>query len=227
MMNNNIDFDIIKRYCEDNFDKKDISYIYSLFSENEKEKIFQQYIKDDFFTYLKNDTVKRKNLSRVLGRIHHKIHIDERRKKHSTINFIYKWYSAIAAILLIPLLVAGYIWITANKSEQLVAEDEFVTSTIHAPLGSRINFTLPDGTVGWLNSGSSLTYNIPFNTNRNVSILGEVWFDVIKNGQHPFEVNTGTSKIEVLGTKFNISAYPEEKYVEVVLEEGKVKFSRF
>jgi hypothetical protein len=39
--------------------------------------------------------------------------------------------------------------------------------------------------------------------------------------------NTGTSKIEVLGTKFNISAYPEEKYVEVVLEDGKVKFSRF
>ena len=224
-MNNNIDFDIIKRYCEENFDKKDIPYIYSLFSENEKDEIFQQYMKDDFFNYIKTEPEERKNLSHVLSQIHRKIHKKRKRNKLTLVSFIYRWYSAIAAIFLIPVIVAGYIWLTANESEPLVAENEIVTTTIHAPLGSRINFILPDGTAGWLNSGSSLTYNIPFSKNRNVSVLGEVWFDVIKDGQHPFEVNSGNSKIEVYGTKFNISAYPDEKYVEVVLEEGKVAFS--
>ena len=54
---------------------------------------------------------------------------------------------------------------------------------------------------------------------------GEAWFHVAKDKYHPFEITAGKSTVKVLGTKFNMNAYPEEKYVEVVLEEGKVEFT--
>jgi len=111
--------------------------------------------------------------------------------------------------------------ITANT----VTTEKPVTTTLFAPMGSRVSFALPDGTKGWLNSGSSLEYQIPFSRNRQVSINGEAWFHVAKDEAHPFEITGGKSTVKVLGTKFNMSAYPEEKYVEVVLEEGKVEFT--
>ena len=230
-MSNKLDFDIIKQYCEGNFDEKDILYIYSLFSDYEKDANFKEHIKDDFFSYLKTESKRKKNLSHLLDRIHHTINTNEYREKRTPLKYIYKWYSAVAAILIFPIIITGYIWFSSNNSNHIdvvasvVEEEELITSTIHAPLGSRISFTLPDGTVGWLNSGSSLTYSIPFNNNRKVSVSGEVWFDVNKNEQYPFEVYSGTSKIKVTGTKFNVSAYPEEEYVEVILEEGSVIFS--
>ena len=230
-MSNKLDFDVIKRYCEGNFDEKDTRYIYSLFSDYEGDADFQKHIKDEFFSYLKTESKEKNDLSHILDQIHHAISKNKDREKQTPLKFIYKWYSAAAAVLLLPIIIAGYIWFSSNNSKHIdiaavAAEEELITSTIHAPLGSRINFTLPDGTVGWLNSGSSLTYSIPFKNNRNVSVAGEVWFDVNKNEQYPFEVCTGTSKIEVTGTKFNVSAYPEEEYVEIILEEGSVIFSR-
>jgi ferric-dicitrate binding protein FerR (iron transport regulator) len=92
-------------------------------------------------------------------------------------------------------------------------------------MGSRINFSLPDGTTGWLNSGSTLGYSIPFTTNRKIKLSGEAWFDVAHDAENPFEITSGKSTIKVFGTKFNLNAYPDEKYVEVALEEGKVSFS--
>ena len=229
-MSDKFDFNIIKQYCEGNFDKKDIQYIYSLFFDYEEDADFQEHVKDEFFSYLKTESKGKKDLSHLLGRIHHTINKNEDREKRTPLKRIYKWYSAAAAVLLLPIIIAGCIWFTANNSKQIqlagvAVEEELITSTIHAPLGSRISFTLPDGTVGWLNSGSTLTYSMPFKNNRNVSVSGEAWFDVYKNEQYPFEVSTGTSKIEVTGTKFNVSAYPEEEYVEVILEEGSVIFS--
>lgn len=229
-MDNKFDFDIIRRYCEGNFDKEDIQYIYSLFSDYENDIGFQKYIKGEFLNYINTEPAEEVNISNLLGIIHGVINKNESRKKQAHLKCIYKWYSAVAAILLLPVIIAGYIWFdTVNKSKNvvLVAEEESVTlTTIHAPLGSRISFTLPDSTVGWLSGGSYLTYGIPFANNRNVNISGEVWFDVNKNEQYPFKVYSGTSLIEVTGTKFNLSAYPEEDYVEVILEEGGVIFSQ-
>jgi ferric-dicitrate binding protein FerR (iron transport regulator) len=111
-----------------------------------------------------------------------------------------------------------------NPQESIVAEGP-VSSTLFAPLGSRISFSLPDGTKGWLNSGSSMEYSLPFSNNRQINILGEAWFDVAHDESHPFEVTAGNSKVKVLGTKFNLNAYPQDNYVEVVLEEGAVEFS--
>ena len=219
-----IDKEKLERFSKGLLNAEEENYIYSLFSENEGNEEFKQYIQQKFSEHIKNSPAKNHNISYLLDRIHHIIHKSESQKKDKALKKIYRWYSAAAAVLLIPMLIAGGIWFAEQKPQTIVAEAP-VKSTLIAPLGARISFALPDGTNGWMNSGSSLEYQLPFNNNRQVAILGEVWFDVAHDTNHPFEVITGDSKVKVLGTKFNINAYPEEKYVEVVLEEGEVEFS--
>ena len=129
-----------------------------------------------------------------------------------------------AAILLLPLLITGGLIYNYLNNTGKVVPDQQVSSIIYAPMGSRVSFNLPDGSTGMLNSGSKLTYSLPFNSNRQVKLEGEAWFDVTHNEEYPFEISAGNSSVNVLGTSFNMSAYPEENYIEVVLQKGKVEF---
>jgi transmembrane sensor len=220
------DIEKLVRFSKGLSDAEESRYICSLFAEKEDSDELKYYIKDEWKKYLENNESENYNLSYLLDRIHHRMHFIENREKQSITRKIYRWYSVAAAILLVPLLIAGGLWFTAKPAvEKVYVVEKPVTSTIHAPLGSRISFDLPDGTRGWLNSGSSLEYQLPFSNNRQVAIRGEAWFDVAHDASNPFEITAGNSKVKVLGTKFNLNAYPEENYVEVVLEEGKVEFA--
>ncbi len=220
------DIEKLVRFSKGQSDAEETRYICSLFAEKEDTDELKYYIKDEWNKYLKNNEGVNYNISHLLDRIHHKLHVIENQKKQSITRKIYRWYSVAAAVLLIPLLIAGGIWFTKEPAvETVYVTENPITSTIHAPLGSRISFDLPDGTKGWLNSGSSLEYQLPFGNNRQITVKGEAWFDVAKDASNPFEIYAGKSKVKVLGTKFNLNAYPEENYVEVVLEEGKVEFA--
>lgn len=129
-----------------------------------------------------------------------------------------------AAILLLPLLIAGGLVYSYLGYHGKTTNGRQVSSTIYAPLGARVSFNLPDGTTGMLNSGSHLSYSLPFTINRQVKLEGEAWLEVSRDENHPFEISTGNSTVKVLGTSFNMSAYPAENYVEVVLQQGKVEF---
>ncbi len=224
-MINKTDIEKLERFSKGLSNAEEEKYIHSLFSENEGNGEFKKLIHDDFDEYLKSNPDGNHNISYLLDRIHHIIHKKDSHKKENMGRKIYQWYSAVAAVLLIPILVAGGLWFAEQMQQNNIIVEAPVKSTLYAPLGSRISFALPDGTIGWLNSGSSLEYSLPFNNNRQIAILGEAWFDVAQDVNHPFEITTGNSKVKVLGTKFNLNAYPEDKYIEVVLEEGKVEFS--
>jgi transmembrane sensor len=224
-MINKIDIEKLERFSKGLSDAEEEKYIYSLFTENEGKSEFEQHIQKEFNEYLKNNPHDNHNLSYLLDRIHHTIHKNENRRNYTVVKRIYRWYSIAAAVLLIPILIAGGIWFSEQNQQESILVEAPVTSTLFAPLGSRISFSLPDGTKGWINSGSSLEYQLPFNNNRQVEVMGEAWFDVAHDASHPFEIAVGDSKVKVLGTKFNINAYPDEEYLEVVLEEGKVEFS--
>jgi transmembrane sensor len=220
------DIDKLVRFSKGLSNIEETRYVYSLFADKEDSNELKYFLKDEWKKYLENNESENHNLSYLLDRIHHQMHFIENRKNQTITRKIYRWYSVAAAVLLIPLLIAGGIWFTKKPAvEKVYVAEEPITSTIHAPLGSRISFSLPDGTRGWLNSGSSLDYQLPFNNNRQVAIMGEAWLDVAHNPSHPFEITAGNSKVKVLGTKFNLNAYPEENYIEVVLEEGKVEFA--
>ena len=102
-------------------------------------------------------------------------------------------------------------------------KDTFADISVEAPLGSRTKLYLPDGTLVWLNAGSRMTYSQGFGVdNRKVELEGEGYFEVQRNEKLPFFVKTKDLQLQVLGTKFNVSAYADDALQSVVLVEGKV-----
>ncbi|MDU1892502.1 MAG: FecR domain-containing protein [Dysgonomonas sp.] len=91
------------------------------------------------------------------------------------------------------------------------------------PKGKRSSLILPDGSKAWINSGSTLEFPPSFNLNkREILVEGEIYIEVKKNERQPFVVKASSFDINVLGTRFNISAYKEEIIQYVVLVEGSV-----
>ncbi|RHU22265.1 DUF4974 domain-containing protein [Parabacteroides sp. TM07-1AC] len=127
---------------------------------------------------------------------------------------------AVAAVL-IPVFVLGYY--TSLYFEKPSDTTGFLQSEVVSPNGSKTQLRLADGTVVWLNSGSRLLYNDKFGKeNRNLELVGEAYLDVRRNEQIPLVVKVGGLDIKVLGTKFNVNAYPEKSEVKVSLLEGSV-----
>jgi ferric-dicitrate binding protein FerR (iron transport regulator) len=135
-------------------------------------------------------------------------------KRRSFINY----YQKVAAVLLIPLLLGFGYWLLQTPVMQSQA-----MATIHSPMGARTEFVLPDGTSGWLNSGSDLSYCVDFSKNREVKLNGEAYFDVVHQQGARFRVKTAEITVQVWGTSFDVSAYEDDPQVNVILERGVVK----
>ena len=97
----------------------------------------------------------------------------------------------LAGILVLPLLILAGIQtykVASLKKEAYIEKETWVE--IKAPAWTRAQFSLPDGTTGWLNSNSSVKYNGNFNSDRQITLKGEAFFDVFKDKKRPFVVNT-------------------------------------
>ncbi|TKC61248.1 DUF4974 domain-containing protein [Pedobacter hiemivivus] len=100
-------------------------------------------------------------------------------------------------------------------------------NSLATPRGGQYMLKLPDGTKVWLNSASSLRFPTAFSgKERMVELSGEGYFEVVKDKTKPFRVKTADQTVEVLGTHFNINAYPEEPAVVTTLLEGSVKLAK-
>lgn len=99
---------------------------------------------------------------------------------------------------------------------------------IRTPNARQFQLQLPDGTTVWLNAGSSLKYPTAFTgKERIVTITGEAFFDVAKDAEHPFVVEVANQvKIQVLGTRFNINAYTDEKQIKATLVQGSIRVNK-
>ena len=107
---------------------------------------------------------------------------------------------------------------TNAANEQLV-----YTNVLTTPRGGQYRLMLPDQTLVWLNAESSITFPTAFiGKERRVKITGEVYFEVSKNKNKPFIVESSQANVEVLGTHFNFNAYPDEEQA-VTLLEGSIK----
>ncbi|SEW54308.1 FecR domain-containing protein [Chitinophaga arvensicola] len=97
-------------------------------------------------------------------------------------------------------------------------------NTLRVPRGGQFTIVLPDGTQAWLNSASSLRYPTAFSGgNRTVEMEGQGYFEVKQNAKQPFIVKVNSMEVQVLGTSFDIMAYPDEEAVKTTLLTGAVK----
>lgn len=130
------------------------------------------------------------------------------------------WRYAAAACIAIVLFAAWQWWPSSGDDKQAVIYgQQLVTQK-----GSRSQIVLPDGSKVWLNAGSTLDYPKQFNgKTRAVQLQGEAYFEVAKNANQPFIVHTKTFDIKVLGTGFNVRAYPDEDSAVTSLVHGSVE----
>jgi len=97
-------------------------------------------------------------------------------------------------------------------------------NTISTPRGGQYQVALPDGTKVWLNAASSLTFPVRFaGAERRVELTGEAYFEVARKKDQPFKVACHHTEVQVLGTNFNIMAYPDEGEMKTTLLDGSVK----
>ena len=142
----------------------------------------------------------------------------KRVKGHQAQSPTRRWlrYAAAAAVVILIAVVSNYFG-------QVSVESKMADMTIEAPSDSRSRIVLPDGSIVWLNAGSSLTYSQGFGVkNRDVRMSGEGYFEVTHDKSKPFTVESNAIKVTVLGTKFNVCDYQDESLAEVTLEEGSV-----
>ena len=125
---------------------------------------------------------------------------------------------ARVAVVLVAIL-SGYLLhqsITTHFSKALFSE-------VVVPLGQMTQINLSDGTIVWLNSGTTLKYPTAFDQeNREVSIDGEGFFEVTHNSKMPFVVHTNNLSVKVLGTTFNVASYSADKKTDITLVKGSV-----
>lgn len=125
--------------------------------------------------------------------------------------------SGVAAIVLLTIYVTTYFLQQSFRDETM--------NTVIVPQGQRVSLTLADGTKVWLNAKTKMEYPQSFKAfdERIVKVDGEAYFEVSKNKNRPFIVKTSKGDVEVLGTKFYVSAYATTDIFETSLIEGRVK----
>ncbi len=146
------------------------------------------------------------------------------RSKNNSAFLAPNWIGGLAASFILLLLAGVYFFNRTNSEDYLDVPVHTVTKT--TVLGQKKTIGLPDGTIVKLNTGSKLIYTQPFNKNqREVELEGEAFFEVAKDVERPFIIQSGQLKTKVLGTSFNIRSYKDEKTISVSVLTGKVKIA--
>jgi ferric-dicitrate binding protein FerR (iron transport regulator) len=127
---------------------------------------------------------------------------------------------AVAAACLVFGLISFFYW------EYYFGDNDVKTYQITAPLGNVSKIILPDGTKVWLNAGSKIVYKTNYgNKCRRIQLTGEAFFDVVKDSERPFIVNTAAMQIKVLGTAFNVRSYADDNVSETSLIRGRIELT--
>ena len=136
------------------------------------------------------------------------------------LNVIPFWKRSIKYAAAVLILISGGI------SFYLFSKQNTRIMTVSSSIGEVKEVPLPDGSKVWLNAQSSLSYPVKFSgKSRDVSVKGEVYFEVVKNDLQPFIVDYGLAYLKVLGTSFTINNYIDEPAANIYLVEGSVELS--
>lgn len=134
---------------------------------------------------------------------------------------LYLYFKQCLKVVAIFIVAWVFFWYYSANDEKSA-----LCHSVYVPAGQRAEISLPDGSKVWLNSKTTLTYPLWFGDNeRMVTVNGEAYFEVAKDTEHPFIVQTKKYNIQVLGTEFNVISYEDYPYFETTLLKGSVKLS--
>lgn len=212
MKTDTIDKNTLRRFAENKFSRTEYKKVRGWFAEEENIEL-QESLRQHWNKIPSNQGLDSR-LINLFGRLKAKILFTRATKRWS----VFSIYQKVAAVLFIPLLLG-----IAVRGLFPAQNRQMASVTIHSAGGARTEFVLPDGSKGWLNSGSELSYPARFYKNREVQLKGEAFFNVVHQNGEKFRVKTSALTIQVLGTSFNISAYHDDPEISVILKEGRVQ----
>lgn len=203
-----------------------LRYIWNTASEEEKAQV-DVWLKEDpehekvllqiariYYANQTRERIASRNSLRAYQKVQKKMQVHVRR-------FFLKRVSVYAACFLLGLIISSVIY--WKKQDNVYLPSQVIT--IQANAGMRTHLDLPDGTVAYLNSGSTLSYPLPFDKNvRRVSLSGEAYFEVTHNPEQPFVVSVQDDRmrVKVHGTEFNVEAYEQESQIQTTLVSGSI-----
>jgi transmembrane sensor len=209
----------INRYYDGSESFEDERYLSELFDDDRQVNKLKSHLGGQFSEIPVDEDVEDEDFDQLLYKVHYTINARAKFSRPSRFIRTARLALSLAGALLIPLVIFMGLKMQADKARNLETLVE-----IKAPAWTRARFTLPDGSTGWLNSNSSITYTGNFRNDRQVALTGEAYFDVVTDPKRPFVVTTPEIRARVLGTRFNLASYGDENNVEIVLEEGKLEF---
>ncbi len=162
---------------------------------------------------LKTDPARKLRIREEINRIYF------HRKRSSGYRLVFRYAAVFAVFVMVASLSLYFIFSNSQNEKEWPAE----MNQVAVPYGKQSKVVLADRTEVWLNAGSRLVYPSTFDEGkRKVQLEGEAFFKVSKDKARPFMVETTHTTIKVLGTSFNVKAYPDDKTEETVLVEGSV-----
>lgn len=222
-MNNNIDHKTLLNFSKGKYSYKDYLKVKNWFKRIEESKEIKEQLFAQWIELADAELAQDNSLNHIFEKIQYHILLEEK-KEAKKIN-IWSFYRQVAAVFLIPVLALSIWYYISSKSANQTIESAESWIEINAPDGARVEFLLPDGSQGWLNSGSKLKYPPVFSEERKVKLSGEAWFNVKHLDNSGFVVSVPEMDVKVLGTQFNVTAYSEDASTDVILEEGNVEIN--
>lgn len=220
-MDNKIDYNTLLDFSAGKYSYSDYLKVKHWFSHVKNDKVTEKQLFNQWKEFAVNSGHEAESMHHIFEKIQYHILLEEKKREKKT--YLWHYYRQAAAILLIPVLAFSlWFYLHPKPDAQPVAESWV---EINAPDGSRVEFFLPDSSSGWLNSGSKLKYPAVIGENRHVELTGEAWFNVKHKDNFHFTVCVPDMDVKVLGTQFNVTAYPGDAFTDVVLAEGKVEIN--
>lgn len=181
---------------------------------------------DSLKNYWYSNLTNRDNAQEVFNRISYRNETGNANKNGKTRHMSTSWYRStwlkVAATIAVVFGFSGIFYVSNYQSKDI--ENLVVLIEKKNPSGQKMTHMLSDGTVVKLNAQSTLTYPEKFIGNtREVTLQGEAFFEVTKDEKKPFIVKSGFMSTTVLGTSFNVTAFPSEEILRVALVTGKVR----
>jgi transmembrane sensor len=209
---------LFKKYYHSDLHPDEFSEVKDFIGNKKNESIIFSLMKPFWDKQMNETDVSPQKNPALYKRIKEAVLLEKQKAAQRKIS-IYTWGLRVAVVLVVTLLTSNIFFFQKSAGNQFAE----TVQTITTPYGAKTNINLPDGSLVWLNSGSTLSYPTKFSNSRSVTLVGEAFFEVEKSNK-PFIVSTDYGNVEVKGTSFNVKAFTDDNSFETTLEEGIVTF---
>lgn len=210
---------LISRYLSGQASLEDFNDLLSWLNCSKENLIYFQQVKNIWDVSGRNPGSELIDAEEAFSKIKERIKFKTPRLK------LWHYWKNIAAVLLIPLFAGNILYYSYCEGNS-GALSEPAYNEVLASFGTRSSLKLSDGSIVWLNSGSSLKYPDRFSGNeRIVSLKGEAYFEIESDIDKPFIVKTSSLSVIATGTKFNVTEYSDSGVSGITLVSGKIEVS--